>query len=271
MAADAAAEDEAGDDRAAVMRRCAVTRAALPISELVRFVAGPEGTLVPDIRNRLPGRGVWVSNAREVVREATKRKVFARALKADVAVPRDLANMVGDLLRRDALQMLALANKAGAVTSGFAKIEGMRGPILALVEAADGSEGEIARLIGLVRGRGPGRGEPRVIRVFSSDEIALSIGREHVIHAALAVHPASSAFLDRTARYMDFLSDGPAKRNDASSFGPSGVLQDPPREGSETRGTKPVRVRSAEPLAATRPGGSGKLQRTSDRRGKRDE
>jgi hypothetical protein len=247
--------DEASDDRAAVMRRCALTRAALPTVDLIRFVAGPDGVLVPDIRNRLPGRGVWVTNSRTGIREAVKRRILPRALKAEVGVPADLDAEVDRLLRRDALQMLSLANKAGAVTSGFAKIEGMRGPILTLVEAADGSEAEIGRLVGITRGRGPRQSEPRIIRVFSSGEIALSIGREHVIHAALAVHPASSAFLDRAARYMDFLSDGPAKRNDASSCGPSGVLQDPPREGSEARGATPGRSdrRSHSP----RPVGTG--------------
>jgi hypothetical protein len=170
------------------------------------------------------------------LREAIRRPIFARALKAGLSVPPDLEQQVDALLRRDALQMLSLANKAGALTTGFAKIEGMKGPILALVQASDGSEAEIARLAGLCRGRGIRRGDPPSIRAFSASELGLSIGREHVIHGALAVHPAGSAFFDRAARYVEFLSDGPAKRNDASSCGPSGVLQVPPDQDTDTRG-----------------------------------
>lgn len=233
MGAARGGEDEAGDDRRAVTRRCIVTRDILPVDALVRFVAGPDGVLTPDIRNRLPGRGVWVTAARGVLGEAVRRKAFGRALKAEVRLPPDLVAEVEGLLRRDALQMLALANKAGQVTSGFAKIEGMKGPVLALVQASDGSDAERERLAGLMRERGPRRAAPALIRAFTAEEIALSLGREHVIHAALAVHPAASAFLDRAARFVEFLSDGPAKRNGASANGPDGVFQDPLDEGPD--------------------------------------
>ncbi len=110
-------------DRAATTRMCAVTRAVRPVPELIRFVSGPGGIVVPDIRGKLPGRGVWVSNNRASVEQAVRRKVFARALKAEVSAPADLAGQVESLLKQDALQMLALANKAGAVVTGFDKIE----------------------------------------------------------------------------------------------------------------------------------------------------
>ncbi|MCA1953421.1 MAG: RNA-binding protein [Hyphomicrobiales bacterium] len=223
----------AREDRRAVSRRCAVTREIRPIDRLLRFVAAPDGALVPDIRNRLPGRGVWIGNDRALLAEAIRRKLFGRALKAEIRVPADLDRQVAGLLRADALQMLALANKAGAVTSGFAKIDGLRGPVLALVEASDGSEAEIARLAGRMAGRGPRQGDPLVIRVFSAEEIALSLGREHVIHAALAVHPAGSAFLDRAARYVEFLSGGPATRDGATPPGSDDAFQVPRNLGSD--------------------------------------
>ena len=31
------------------------------MTELLRFVLDPDGRVTPDLRNRLPGRGVWVS------------------------------------------------------------------------------------------------------------------------------------------------------------------------------------------------------------------
>ena len=217
-------EDEAdeGPDRAAVMRRCIATREVRPVSDLIRFVLGPDGAVVPDIRAKLPGRGVWVANSRAVLETAIAKKLFARAFKGKAAVPENLAAQVADLLRRDALQMLSLANKAGAVTTGFAKIEGSRGPILVLVQASDGSEAEIARLQTQCRGRGPGRRDPEAIRVFDSRELALSMGREHVIHAALTVHDAASAFRDRALRFAEFEATSPAKPETVSARGISG-------------------------------------------------
>lgn len=190
--------------RAGTARFCALTRAVLPVDALIRFVAAPDGTLVPDIRNKLPGRGLWLTARRPVVEEARRRNVFARGLKREIKVPADLADQIEGLLHRDGLQMLAIANKAGAVTTGFAKIEGMSGVILALVQALDGSPSEVQRLRGLLRERGPGRRAPQLVALYRSDEIALSLGREHVIHAALKSHDASAAFLARIRRLVDF-------------------------------------------------------------------
>ncbi|MCU0820264.1 MAG: RNA-binding protein [Beijerinckiaceae bacterium] len=201
-------------DRAATTRMCAVSRAVRPVAELVRFVAGPDGFVVADIRSKLPGRGVWVSNNRGMVEQAIRRKVFARALKAEVSAPADLVDQVERLLKQDALQMLAFANKAGAVVTGFEKVEGMKGAIAVLIQARDGSESERRRLQGHLRGRGPGRGDPPLVQTFSADELALSLGREHVIHAALRSQDASSAFLARARRLDEFRVGDPAAPGD---------------------------------------------------------
>jgi uncharacterized protein len=211
------------DDRKATTRQCALSRTVLPVDALLRFVAGPEGVLVPDIRNRLPGRGVWITNSAQVLREAIRKKVFARALKEAVTLPADLEAMVARLLRQDALQMLSLANKSGAVTSGFAKIEGMRGPILTLVQASDGSTAEIARLAGLLRTRGRGGVAPLSIRSFSAEELGLSLGREHVIHAALNTLDAAAVFVERARRLAEFETSGPGISAKECTSGPSGI------------------------------------------------
>lgn len=197
-------------DRAATSRMCVLSRVVRPVGELIRFVAGPDGEVVPDIRAKLPGRGVWVSANRVVVDQTAARKLFARALKAELRAPADLGARVDALLVQDALQSLSLANKAGAIVTGFAKIEGVSGQIVALVQAHDGSEAETRRLQGLMRGRGPGRRDPALIRTFSGQELALSLGRELVIHAALRSHDASAAFLARAQRLVEFRVGDPA-------------------------------------------------------------
>lgn len=191
-------------DRAATSRMCVVTRAVRPVSALIRFVAAPDSTVVPDIRSRLPGRGVWVSANRAAIEQAVARRLLPRALKSELLVPADLAARTERLLAQDALQALSLANKAGAVVTGFAKIEGMGGVIAALVQARDGSPAEIRRLQGLMHARGRGGRDPAVIRCFSGEELALSLGRELVIHAALRPLDAGALFEARVRRLEEF-------------------------------------------------------------------
>ena len=51
-------------DKSATMRMCAVSREVRPIDELIRFVVSPDGAVVPDLKRKLPGRGLWVSATR---------------------------------------------------------------------------------------------------------------------------------------------------------------------------------------------------------------
>ena len=61
---------------------------------LVRFVAGPDGVVVPDLARRLPGRGMWVAATREAVDLAAKKGGFSRSAKAKLSAPADLSNQV---------------------------------------------------------------------------------------------------------------------------------------------------------------------------------
>ena len=185
--------DGEGPDRNSPLRTCIVTRQQLPADSMIRFVASPDGVVTPDIRRKLPGRGVWVTATRTAVAEAVRRKAFARGLKAEARPPDDLVTLVGDLLRRDALSALALANKAGAVVTGAAKVEGGAARrYVALIHATDASAQGVEKLERLVRSqRRDGPAIPS-IRTFGSGELSLSLGREHVIHAALvAGRPAN--------------------------------------------------------------------------------
>src|ERR1700754_2749179 len=65
-------------DKSATERMCAVTREARPIGELIRFVVSPQGEVIPDLKRKLPGRGLWVSASRRTVAEAVRRNQFSR-------------------------------------------------------------------------------------------------------------------------------------------------------------------------------------------------
>ena len=104
-------------------RTCIVTRRTGTADDLIRFVVGPDGSVVPDIRRKLPGRGCWVAAERVHVERAAAKGAFARAFKREVTVPENLGALVDALLSASARGALGLARKAGSVALGAAKIE----------------------------------------------------------------------------------------------------------------------------------------------------
>ncbi|HVG47675.1 MAG TPA: DUF448 domain-containing protein, partial [Rubellimicrobium sp.] len=103
-------------------RRCLVTSETGPKSGLVRFVVGPDGSIVPDIAGKLPGRGLYVTASRPILEQARKGQ-FARAAKAPVTVPEDLADEVERQLAHRVVDLVSLARKAGLAIAGFEKVK----------------------------------------------------------------------------------------------------------------------------------------------------
>ena len=188
-------------EKSATMRTCVVSREVRPIDELIRFVVGPTGEVVPDVKRKLPGRGLWISASRQRVAEAVRRHQFSRGFKRDVRVAPSLPADIEALLVRSATEALAMAAKAGQVVSGFAKVEGaLQREIAALIHASDGAADGIRKLDAILRQRGEKRGEsPEIptVNVLTSAELDLALGRSNVIHAALLAGPASKTFLSR--------------------------------------------------------------------------
>jgi predicted RNA-binding protein YlxR (DUF448 family) len=179
-------------------RTCIVTRRAASPDALIRFVAAPDGTVVPDLRRRLPGRGVWVTADAAHVRAAEARKLFAHGLGEPVRVEPGLADRVGDLLAAAALGALSLARKAGSATAGFAKVQAALKDeaVVALIHSADATADGMRKLRMAARRRF-GEHELPVIRCFTGEQLDLAFGRPNVIHAALLAGPASSNVLTR--------------------------------------------------------------------------
>ena len=189
-------------------RTCIVTRVKGAPEAMIRFVVGPEAVVVPDIRRKLPGRGVWVTASETTIAEAVRKQAFSRGFKTKVTASATLGSDVYDLLARDALQSLAMANKAGAVITGFAKVESAigAGKVAAVLHAADAGEDGVRKLDGAVR-RASGSGiSPLSIKLFAAEQLELALGGTNVIHAALAVGPAGQAFLTRCRRLMLYRS-----------------------------------------------------------------
>jgi predicted RNA-binding protein YlxR (DUF448 family) len=159
----------------------------MPEERLVRFVVGPDGTVVPDVARKLPGRGLWVEARRESVDQAARKGGFSRAAKAKVQAPADLSDQVDHLLKARVLNGLGLARRAGDLTLGFEKsaqaIE--QGKVAWVVEASDGApDGRRKLSQSARRAAALNLRSPRLFGVFSGEELSLALGLGNVIHVA---------------------------------------------------------------------------------------
>jgi len=221
-------------------RACLVTRARKNPDELIRFVLGPDQAVVPDLKRKLPGRGVWVSLSKKLVAQAAKKQMFSRALRAEARAAPDLPELVERLLRRDALQALSLANKAGEVTTGFAKVEARiaSGAVSALIHASDGAADGRRKLGQALRRQFGAQGRPE-IEDFATEELDSALGRGNVVHAALGSGPAAKVFLASCRRLALYRGDGkvasPATGTDLTKDG--ALEQDFKAEGPNGQGS----------------------------------
>ena len=199
-------------------RTCIVTREKGSPDTMIRFVVGPDDAIVADLRRKLPGRGVWLTADRRIVEKAVKGQAFSRGFKAKVKAEPSLPDDVERLLERDALQSLAMANKAGAVTTGFAKVEAAiaGGGVAALLHASDAGEDGVRKLDAAAARRGrEGHKTPVSFKLFTSQQLDLALGRTNVIHAALAEGPAGDAFLTRCQRSIRYRAEATHPTADA--------------------------------------------------------
>jgi hypothetical protein len=171
---------------------------------MIRFVVGPDG-VVPDLKRKLPGRGIWITATRAALTDAVAHHSFARAFKREVSVANDLVELTERLLARSTLDALAIAGKAGAVAAGFAKTAAAlaRDEVVALLQAAEAGADGVSKLKAVLRRR-PDADRIAVIAGFSSTQLDLALGRSNVVHAALLAGPASTTFLARFARLERF-------------------------------------------------------------------
>src|SRR6185312_5122320 len=167
------------------VRRCIVSGEVVPDSRLVRFVAAPDGTVVPDVAAKLPGRGFWVTASRKAVTQAVEKKLFSRAAKAQVTASADLAERVEKALVTRMLGDLGIARRSGVLVLGFDNVlralDSARPPAM-IVEAIDGSGDGKRKLYNAAHARGM---KPQVLECLTSAELGLALGRENVIHAAV--------------------------------------------------------------------------------------
>jgi predicted RNA-binding protein YlxR (DUF448 family) len=149
-------------------RKCIVSGEVQPKAGLIRFCLGPDGQLVADVMNKLPGRGFYVTANRAMIDKAAKKGLFARAAKQSITVPADLADLVEAFVLRRVIDMISLTRKANAAVMGYEKVKDW-----------------------LQNG---------YVNCLTAGELGLAFGRERAIHAALAAGGLTTRVVEEAAR-----------------------------------------------------------------------
>ncbi len=186
------------------------------MSELIRFVVGPDEQLVPDTDAKAEGRGVWVTLGEKAVTEAVKKKAFAKSLKTAVTLPDDLPGLTRLRLAQRLTASLSMAKKAGQLVTGMAKVKEAleTGEAIALLTATDAAEDGRKKLLATLKAAGKaaeeqGLGDPNVLHfeLLESEQLGLALGIESVIHAALTKGAAGEAATQRASRLARYVAN----------------------------------------------------------------
>ena len=201
------------DARRGLSRLCLATGEVKPVGEMIRYVAAPDGRVVPDLAHKLPGRGAWVTASKAALKTAIDKKAFGRAFRGKGKADGALAALVETLLFKAAIESLSIANKAGQVLTGFEKIRERLGGhrVIALLHASDAGEDGRAKLNAAAHTASPQA--PEEIRLFSGEQLDLALGRPNVVHAALLDHAACRAFLAHCLQYQRWREERPRADN----------------------------------------------------------
>ncbi len=193
------ASTRSGARPARAVRRCIASGEVRPKEELIRFVAAPDGTVVPDLAERLPGRGLWLSPRRDVMARACARNLFARAAKTSLRVPDDLVDSVERLLSRRCLDLVGLAKRSGQAVSGYQRVAASlaSGRAAMLLAAADAAEEGRRKLRALARARGS---EVTVVELFTAAELGRAMGHDARVHVAVAPGGVAARLAKEIAR-----------------------------------------------------------------------
>ncbi|WP_105373623.1 RNA-binding protein [Neorhizobium huautlense] len=204
-------------------RTCIVTRESGSPETLIRFVAGPDGRVVPDLKRQLPGRGCWVKADRALVDRAVQKKLFARALKTEAKADADLGALVDRLLAADLVGMMNMARKAGQFVSGAMKVDAAvrAGAALAVFHAADAAADGVRKIDQARKawklGTNAGEDIPS-FSLFSGAELDEVMGQNAFIHACALAGQAGEGVVKRANLLEQYRTGGLSQKKDVADM-----------------------------------------------------
>lgn len=180
-------------------RRCIGSGVIRPRKELIRCVIGPDGRVCPDIDEKLPGRGLWVSCDGKILAEAIRKNMFSKAAREPAPCPPDLAERIHTLLRDRVLQFLGLAQRSGNCITGFSQVEpaAKAGEIAVLFIASDAGNDGAAKLKNRLEA-------DKIYRFLTSPELGRALGHDQLVYVGLRPHPLTHKIIAAATRFSAF-------------------------------------------------------------------
>lgn len=208
-----------GSEETRPERKCILSGEVAPRDSLIRLAISPDGPdsvaqVLPDLLARAPGRGAWLGVSRAELETAlTKGKLrgaLARAFKgAKLAVPEDLPDRIELGLTRLLSDRLGLEMRAGKLILGSDRIaeKARSGRVAMLMHANDASDDGSRKLDQAWRvGRDvEGSGAQGIRLPLDRAALSVALGRDNVVHLALADRKSAERIMPVLARLLHFL------------------------------------------------------------------
>ena len=135
-------------DKKSPDRKCILTGDIHKKADLIRFVIGPDGAVIPDIASKLPGRGFYIKPTPDLpalIAAGKLHKAISRSLKMSIkkdAIATDLASILADLLAKRVQDRLGQLKRSGLLLTGFDKIsEGLKAGAVMMMQSTTKPKG----------------------------------------------------------------------------------------------------------------------------------
>jgi ribosomal protein L7Ae-like RNA K-turn-binding protein len=184
--------------------QCALTGKLLTREKTIRFVIGPDNTVIADLSEELPGEGIRLLGYRGTleasIRDGSFKELFDKKwLDGDPVISASFLDKIESQLMDKVLGLIGLARRAGSVLNGFAKVEGSlkSGKCKILLTASDGAEDGRMKMTRLAEAV-----ECQQVTILPSARLSMALGQTNVIHAGII----GSGWAERLNASIDRLS-----------------------------------------------------------------
>ena len=183
-------------------RKCIVTGEILSKESLLRFVALDNNLIVPDFKKKLPGKGIYVKNAKTLLQKAINNNLFGKPLKKSVKATNELVSQVENLLFKQALNSISLARKAGVMISGMDKVKEAikKNNIAFLLEAQDAGTDGHNKIMSLAQ-------NIEVFNLFKIEELDKELAKTNTVHLAFIKSTMANSVRETFVRLTTFLNN----------------------------------------------------------------
>tara|TARA_B100001057_G_scaffold475314_1_gene541968 strand:- start:536 stop:1114 length:579 start_codon:yes stop_codon:yes gene_type:complete len=161
-------------------KKCVIKGKAFEKKFMLKLVLSPDGKIILDLNEKLPGKHIWISSERNSLVEAESKNLFSNFFGISKDENKKILYSITSFLKKRIIQRISLARKSSFAICGYEKIKSalLQDKIDLLIQACDGSKKEKSRLRGKFYNK-------FLIECLKSSEIGVAFGRNYTIHAGI--------------------------------------------------------------------------------------